>query len=748
MACRDIAFALLCFALGLTQSGLPCLDFCEIKNTGQCEIPETMGTVLLSYFERKKPCAICNVTEQAQENMLQCKFPSDLVMLQVAGHKTKNGTLETLPRRLTNLRMLVLGPGNIRTVASGVFSGDLKIIQTLSMNSNAIQTVGIWFGHIWMLENLYLSSNEINEIEKYALRPLECLEHLDLTHNRLRLVEKWHFEGLRKLKCLKLSHNNISYITGKSFNHMRMLQEISLDYNRLAQLECDWLRWLPLRIHVQVQHNLIQTISAESFDAMIKRHVRLFVGENPFRCTCDLDLDSSKGARVIKDYESLQCSYPPSLLGRKIADVARETTRTINCGDGTNMASTKADIQITSGASSSKAPPAVSKAGTTEVTNKIKKKKPQQDSTTPEATKVWYSLLFKSAVIITTAPCPRNSTINKKIIKTTNNSLQIGNAPQTDDIPYHTAINTTTPSRRQETVLTEKIIFLNTLDKVPGPQQDGIATLSYITGTCLALLLLGGAMAACHKGYRRRQERHRVPGNAVNTSGGTTLQNSQQSTMGNPATLQPTSEQVPDVSNTDLDVSPYATTVEMANPMYDTTSTEPKGVRSIQDPPPLPNRQTINNPASQPQGMDMPQTADIPALPPRTHRHINYNPSTQPQGMEAGNIPASPPPNTNRHSNYNASALPQSSDTTQMGRIQDLPPRSNRTIPYGASSQQSSEIPPVHEIPDPTPRSKRHINSTSGSSQAQGLQIPPGEEVPDLPPRSNKYVNSSVPCQQ
>ncbi|KAI8514165.1 hypothetical protein Bbelb_084890 [Branchiostoma belcheri] len=662
MVCRDIAFALLCFALGLTQSGLPCRDFCGIKNTGQCEIPETMGTVLLSYFDRKKPCAICNVTEQAQENLLQCKFPSDLVMLQVAGHKTKNGTLETLPRRLSNLRMLVLGPGNIRTVASGVFSGDLKIIQTLSMNSNAIQTVGIWFGHIWMLENLYLSWNEINEIEKYALRPLECLEHLDLTHNRLRLVKKCHFEGMRKLKFLKLSHNNISYITGKSFNHMRMLQEISLDYNRLAQLECDWLRWLPLRIHVQVQHNLIQTISAESFDAMIKRHVRLFVGENPFQCTCDLDLDSSKGARVIKDYESLQCSYPPSLLGRKIADIARETTRNINCGDGTNMASTKADIQITSGASSSKAPPVVSNAGTTEVlvTNKIKKTKPQQDSTTPEAAKVWYSLLVKSAVISTTTPCPRNSTIIKKIIKTTNNSLQISKAPGTDNIPYHTAINTTTPSRRQETVLTEKIIFLNTLDKVPGPQQDGIATLSYITGTCLALLLLCGAMAACHKGYRRRQERHRVPGNAVNTSGGTPLQNSQQPTIGNPATPQPTSEQVPDVSNTDLDVSPYATTVEMANPMYDTTSTEPKG----------------------------------------------------------------------------------------MGRIQDLPPRSNRTIPYGASSQQSSEIPPVHEILDPTPRSKRHINSTSGSSQAQGLQISSGEEVPDLPPRSNKYVNSSVPSQQ
>ncbi|KAI8521858.1 hypothetical protein Bbelb_016120 [Branchiostoma belcheri] len=671
--CTDIAFAFLCFALGLTQLGQPCHDFCEIKHTGHCEIPETMGTD----FNPTVPCAICNVTEQAQENLLECKFPRDLTILHVTGHNSKSDTWLLLKGKENRVRNLIQDYDSLQCSYPPSLLG--RKIADVARETNTES-----------LKEIVCPSPEVKVSQQ-----LKC--------NGAALVCKVFWEQQPKIGWL--------YPDGKDVWHR-------VD-------KCD--REFP----TSLSHEQGSTLSANSSGLPY-----MYIG----RSTCTLHLSPQDLQRwgegrfqcIVKSatdkiYASLSLTKASGFSGGK--------TRKINCGDGTNVESTKASYsQITSGASSSKASP-VQLKGT-----RISYKDPQQDSTTPGVADVWDNV-FKSAVNPTTLGT-RNSTIIEGTNKTTNNSLQNGTAPGTDDLPYHTAINTITPSRRQETVLTEKTIFLNTFEMIPGQQKDGISTLSYmyITGACLALLLLGGAMAACQKGYKRQQEHRRVPGNAVIVSRDTPLQNSQQPAIGNPATAQPTYEEIPDVSNTD--VSPYATTVDMANPMYETTSTEPKGVRSIQDPPPLPNRQTINDPSSQPQG-------DIPALPPRTHRHINYNPSSQPQGMEAQNIPASPPPNTNRHSNYNASARPQSSDITQMGKIQDLPLQSNRTIPYGAStSQQSSEIPLVHEIPDPTLRSKRHINSTSGSSQPQGLQIPSGEEVPDLPPRSNKYVNSSMPSQQ
>ncbi|XP_019613600.1 PREDICTED: uncharacterized protein LOC109461661 [Branchiostoma belcheri] len=689
--CYLIAFVVFLVMVGLITSGIIVGMYHNTQDHGNPTVSpmhmqgsinwSTTFIVITGPDDTSPPILGTNQTSLGDTNGIK------ILMLQVSGHNSKNGTLETLSRRLKRLHTLVLGPGNIRTVVSGVFEGHfLNNLKKLSMNRNCIHTVGNWFVYALKLRRLHLSWNEI---KKDALQPLKNLFYLELAHNQLSVVKEWHFDSLTGLKYLKLSYNNISHIAGKSFNNLTRLAEIYLDHNKLAHLDVAWLQGMPRGTHVYLQNNLVQTISAESLCTMIGKFV--YIENNPFRCTCALDSLKSKGPGVVQDYQSLQCSYPPSLLGRKIANVMREML----CPSPTVKVSHQDN-------------------GATLVCEVFWEQQPAEIQ--------WFD--------------PDGRDIREK------------ECLGTDDLPYHTATNTTTPSRGQEAVFTEKIIFLNTLEKIPGKQQDGIATLSYIIGACLALFLLGGAMAACHKGYRRRQERQRVPGNAANASGDTPLQNSQQQEIGNPATPQPADEKIPDVNNTDLDVCPYATTVDMANPMYNITPTETKGLRSIQDPPPLPNRQTINNPSSQPQGMEMSHTGDIPALPPRTHRHINYNPSTQSQGMEAGNIPASPPPNTNRHSNYNASACPQSSDITQMGKIQDLPPRSNRTIPYGASSKQSSEIPPVHEIQDPTPRSKRHINSTGASSQAQGLQIQSGEEIPDLPPRSNKYVNSSVPSQQ
>ncbi|CAH1247451.1 LRRC24 [Branchiostoma lanceolatum] len=240
---------------------------------------------------------MCNTTGQTEENQLGC-LPPTLRKLQVEGHSGSNGKLRPLPG-LVQLRTLFLGPGHILAAERDTFSAVPNLL-ALSMSNNDITAIGSWFGGIWKLTKLELSWNEIREIKKNALQPLVKLELLSLRYNRLRAVEEWYFVGLTKLKVLHLSYNNISHIAGKSFDQLPGLLTLFLDHNRLS------------------------TIPAESLTAM--RGIQsVKVEENPFRCTCAMESLKSLWSRAVghSDYNRLQCSYPPGLSGRKIADVER-----------------------------------------------------------------------------------------------------------------------------------------------------------------------------------------------------------------------------------------------------------------------------------------------------------------------------------------------------------------------------------------------------------------------------------------
>ncbi|XP_019643351.1 PREDICTED: LOW QUALITY PROTEIN: uncharacterized protein LOC109484503 [Branchiostoma belcheri] len=279
-------FLLFLVAFEPRQAGLSCAGVCEIKRTGFC--PGLGGISLRGSL----PCATCNTTGQADENPLGC-LPGDMKKLQVAGHSDRSGELKTLPR-LGQLRNLILGPGSIRKTGRGAFAPVPNIL-ALSMEKNAIKAVGSWFGEIAKLERLTLSRNEIEEIKENAFQPLRRLEYLDLRHNRLRAVEESHFSSLTGLVYLHLSYNNISHIAGRAFGRLSRLSSLTLDHNKISFLSTGWL----------------QGLSA--------KNIRL--NNNPFRCTCALGRASASLFGDRRD--KMRCSYPPSLLRRKIADVPR-----------------------------------------------------------------------------------------------------------------------------------------------------------------------------------------------------------------------------------------------------------------------------------------------------------------------------------------------------------------------------------------------------------------------------------------
>ncbi|KAI8500515.1 hypothetical protein Bbelb_220810 [Branchiostoma belcheri] len=305
-------FVLYLLAFGPSQADPSCAGLCVVRRSGgYCP---TLG---ISIFVRggTMPCATCNTTGQADENPLGC-LPGDLKKLQVAGHSDRSGELKPLPS-LDQLFTLVLGPGSIRTVGTGAFA-PVSAISALSMDKNAIKTVGSWFGGITKLKTLALSWNEIEEIKENAFQPLRQLDYLELRHNRLRAVEERHFSGLTRLTTLHLSYNNISHIAGKSFDRLSRLNTLTLDHNKLSFLATEWVQGLSSSTRlIRLNNNLIPTITAESLFAMCGRRRRVYIQENPFRCTCAL-ARPSPSSLCFNNRDRMRCSYPPGLSGRKV----------------------------------------------------------------------------------------------------------------------------------------------------------------------------------------------------------------------------------------------------------------------------------------------------------------------------------------------------------------------------------------------------------------------------------------------
>ncbi|KAI8517017.1 hypothetical protein Bbelb_055980 [Branchiostoma belcheri] len=308
-------FVLLLLALGPSQASPPCARLCEIRRTGSCP---RLGEIMIVASGGALPCATCNMTGMADENPLGC-LPYDLKKLQVAGHSDRSGELKPLPR-LAQLRNLILGPGNIRTIERGAFE-HVSGISALFLTKNAIKTVGSWFDGITKLQKLVLSWNEIKEIKENAFQPLRDLNYLELRHNQLRAVEESHFSSLTNLEYLHLSYNNISHIAGKSFDRLSRLHSLSLDHNKLSFLGTEWLQGLSAQF-LRLNNNLISTIPAESLAAVCGRRRPVYIQENPFRCTCALSR-ASPSSHCLDNRDRMRCSYPPSLSGRKVDDVAR-----------------------------------------------------------------------------------------------------------------------------------------------------------------------------------------------------------------------------------------------------------------------------------------------------------------------------------------------------------------------------------------------------------------------------------------
>ncbi|XP_050425789.1 leucine-rich repeats and immunoglobulin-like domains protein 3 [Adelges cooleyi] len=136
-------------------------------------------------------------------------------------------------KELGNLKTVILRQNNIEDLLDGSFYG-LSNLRSLHLESNSLSKVSKgWLYGLNSLVYLNISHNKIDQI-KNGWEYCPELEELDMSNNKLQSIEKDNLENLRKLQKLYLDNNRISFIEEGSFNNTPLIQTLNMDRNHLA----------------------------------------------------------------------------------------------------------------------------------------------------------------------------------------------------------------------------------------------------------------------------------------------------------------------------------------------------------------------------------------------------------------------------------------------------------------------------------------------------------------------------------
>ncbi|XP_078252831.1 toll-like receptor 3 [Rhinoraja longicauda] len=221
----------------------------------------------------------------------------------------------------SKLRKLDLGLNYIYQALTGEEFQGLNEIEEiyLSFNSRLILTPSS-FIHVPSMRALMLAKSKIATLgfRPSPFRPLLNLTVLDLSNNNLANLDPDVFQGLRHLQVLKLQHNNLArlwktsnpggpvlYLRGLADLQILDMQSSGLDeiplrafqgLRRLGMLDLSLnnVNFLPAHVFddiaslesLRLQKNLITSVSKEVFGQVFSNLSALYMGSNPFDCTC------------------------------------------------------------------------------------------------------------------------------------------------------------------------------------------------------------------------------------------------------------------------------------------------------------------------------------------------------------------------------------------------------------------------------------------------------------------------------
>lgn len=274
---------------------------------------------------------------------------------------------------LTNLSILCLDNNFIKQTLYGKEFENLGQLQELYMSFNyqKINLSSTSFVNVPNLRVLTLARSLIAtalDREPSPFSPLSELTVLDLSNNNIANIKESMLTGLVNLQVLKLQHNNLARVW-KSANlggpvlflkDTLKLRTLLLHSNGLDEIPADALKGLkdlqvmslannllnPLKDAVfddlkslkvlSLQKNLITTVKPEVFKVPLSNLSLLFMGKNPFDCTCESMLwfaswlNTTNKTDVQDLREQYTCNTPLTYFNRSVVDFD-----TLSCKDMT-----------------------------------------------------------------------------------------------------------------------------------------------------------------------------------------------------------------------------------------------------------------------------------------------------------------------------------------------------------------------------------------------------------------------------
>ncbi|XP_031428199.1 wnt-activated inhibitory factor 2 [Clupea harengus] len=181
------------------------------------------------------------------------------------------------------------------------------------------------------LVTLLLSHNNIQTIEPYAFLGLPRLQLLDLSHNRLVVISEMAFYGLEELRYLHLNDTLTAFGARQlsralDSESLRNLQRLELSGNRLKTVPLASFDTFNLHVLV-LTNNSIEVIGKDNITSFSElRNLDVFLAQNPFRCTCDIETFYHwlKNSSQCPDSHQLLCSQPDGKKGIPLEKLRHE----------------------------------------------------------------------------------------------------------------------------------------------------------------------------------------------------------------------------------------------------------------------------------------------------------------------------------------------------------------------------------------------------------------------------------------
>ncbi|KAJ6668598.1 hypothetical protein lerEdw1_012080 [Lerista edwardsae] len=275
------------------------LDSLKSLSLSSCSI--TSGTITNTTFSSlaNSPLHFLNLTRTKTTSIEAGAFSwlGQLKTLDLGLNSIKGTLTGQEFKGLSNIETLYLSYNSQMSLDSNSFMFT-PTLRKLMLRRIACTNLAIFPSPFRMLKNLTvldISNNNIANMNGALLDGLHSLEILEMQHNNLARLWKHANPGgpvlflkdLPSLYLLNLNSNGFDEVPDKAFHGLSQLKILNLgsnDLNLFPEFVFDDLTSLN---SLFLQKNLITAIEEKVFGKLFKNLEELFMGFNPFDCTCD-----------------------------------------------------------------------------------------------------------------------------------------------------------------------------------------------------------------------------------------------------------------------------------------------------------------------------------------------------------------------------------------------------------------------------------------------------------------------------